>query len=249
MRAALLSAWNISFFGAVGLLVALAILISPNPYLRISILRSRRPHRHLLRYPHPRSSSPSSSGSSRASGSDLPEQGLSIASRPIYVESNPRHTPSRPAFLYLLRPRPSSQAPGTSGRHSCHVDLLWRLHGRDFPRRNPGHTPRDRWKRRSPLGMSRATAMRRIIIPQTVRDHSSAHRERVHRSFKGFVACIHSRRIRSSAPRPRIRVDIFQIFRKLYGHRSHLSRDDALFLAPCRDDGRKAEASWKRTLR
>ena len=69
------------------------------------------------------------------------------------------------------------------------------------------------------LGFNNFQTMTLVILPQAMRHHPAAHRQRMHRHAQGYLSGLHHRRGRPAAPWPRIRFADLRLFRDLYGHR------------------------------
>ena len=95
------------------------------------------------------------------------------------------------------------------------------------------------------LGLTRGQALRQ--------DHPSADRpgraspagQRVHRASEGLVPRFHPRRLGSPAPRTGVRLEDIRLLRGIHRGRPGLPRDDAVFLPAGGPHGRKDEPPWQ----
>ena len=161
----LLSAWNISFFGAVGLLVALPLL-SPNPYLRIL---SFVPDGLIATFSVTLSSIFFALIIGLFAGLGRVSQNKAINRlSTIYVEII-RGIPLLVQLFYIyyaLGPLLRLQGPPAA---ILAMSICYGAYMAEIFRAGIQAIPRGQMEAALALGMSRATAMRRIIIPQTVR--------------------------------------------------------------------------------
>lgn len=161
----LLSAWNISFFGAVGLLIALPIL-SPNPYLRIL---SFVPDGLVATFSVTLTSIFFALIIGLFAGLGRVSQNKAINRiSTIYVEII-RGIPLLVQLFYIyyaLGPLLRLQGPPAA---ILAMSICYGAYMAEIFRAGIQAIPRGQMEAALALGMSRATAMRRIIIPQTVR--------------------------------------------------------------------------------
>ena len=161
----LLSAWNISFFGAIALLVLLP-LISPDPYLRIL---SFVPDGLIATFSVTLTSIAFALfiGLFAGLGRISPNKAINRLAT-VYVEII-RGIPLLVQLFYIyyaLGPLLRLQGPPAA---ILAMSICYGAYMAEIFRAGIQAVPRGQMEAALALGMSRATAMRRIIIPQTVR--------------------------------------------------------------------------------